>query len=272
MIDYHIHTPLCNHANGSMEEYVLSAIGKGLTEICFLDHFIAAGPGTRHSMAADEIPLYMQAIACLRHRYRERISIRAGLEVDFLPEERTRIEDILGRYDFDAVGGSFHFVRGVNVASRKLQIPEDPGERNARVETYFEGLIRMLEWPYFDFFCHVDVVKRSGLVIPSHLDTLVSEFFRRLSGTGLALEFNSSGWGHPCKDGYPAEDLVRRCFDLHIPFTLGSDAHSPANVGTDFDKALSVLSGAGYTELLAFEGRKAKPVPLKDGVCRFLSQ
>jgi len=271
MIDYHIHTPLCNHANGSMEEYVLSAIGKGLTEICFLDHFIASGPGTRHSMSAGEIPLYMQAIACLRHRYRDRITIRAGLEVDFLPEEKTLIEDILGRYDFDAVGGSFHFVRGINVASRKLQIPEAPAERDALMETYFEGLIRMLDWPYFDFFCHVDVVKRSGIEVPLHLEPLVDEFLRRLSEKGLALEFNASGWNHPCGEGYPAEHLVRRCFDLQIPFTLGSDAHSPSNVGAHFDKALAVLAGAGYTELSAFEGRKGKRLPLKNETCRFLS-
>ena len=271
MIDYHIHTPLCNHANGSMEEYVLCAIGKGLTEICFLDHFIAAGPGMRHSMSLGEIPLYMQAIACLRHRYGDRIAVRAGLEVDFLPQERTLIEDVLGRYDFDAVGGSFHFVRGFNVASRKMQAPENPDERNALVETYYEGLIRMLEWPYFDFFSHPDVVKKTGLVVPPHLERLVDEFLRRLSEKGLALEFNTAGWDHPCGESYPSEDWVRRCRALNIPFTIGSDAHRPENVGIHFDKALAILMSAGYKELSAFERRQVRPVSLEGINCRFLS-
>ncbi|MBW2249280.1 MAG: PHP domain-containing protein [Deltaproteobacteria bacterium] len=38
MIDYHIHTKLCNHARGMMGAYVKRAIEKGLKEICFLDH------------------------------------------------------------------------------------------------------------------------------------------------------------------------------------------------------------------------------------------
>lgn len=263
MIDYHIHTLLCNHADGSMEEYVLSSIDKGIEEICFLDHFIASGPGIRHSMAIDEIPLYMQAINFLKHKYSDSIVIRAGLEVDFLPEEKTRIEDVLGSYDFDAIGGSYHFVNGINVGSRKLKAPLSTDEFNGLVESYFEGLIRMLEWPYFDFFCHADVIKRSGMVIPPHLDNLVDEFLCGVAEKRLALELNSSGWNHPCEECYPSSLLVRRCYELKIPFTLGSDAHNPSDVGANFDKAVSVLTKAGYKELLAFRGRKAHPVLLK---------
>ena len=36
--DGHIHTSFCNHAVGTMEEYALSAIDKGLQEIIFLEH------------------------------------------------------------------------------------------------------------------------------------------------------------------------------------------------------------------------------------------
>lgn len=271
MIDYHIHTPLCNHADGSMEDYVRSAIRKGFTEICFLDHFIPDGPGMKHSMNLDEIPMYMQAIACLRDKYKGRITIRAGLEVDFLPQSMGLIEDVLGRYDFDAIGGSFHFVNGFNVASRKMLPPESQVERNALVEAYFEGLIRMLEYPYFDFICHPDVVKKTGLRIPDHLDPLVEEFLHRIAEKGLALEFNTAGWSHPAGESYPSESFVSRCFALNIPFTIGSDAHSPENIGLHFDKALSILSSTGYTELLSYDRRLVRPVPLKNMLCQILS-
>ena len=36
--DYHMHTPLCGHAIGSPEEYVVQAIKVGLKEIGFSDH------------------------------------------------------------------------------------------------------------------------------------------------------------------------------------------------------------------------------------------
>jgi histidinol-phosphatase (PHP family) len=119
MIDYHIHTPLCNHAHGPMEDYVCQAIQKGIREICFLDHLILDGPGMKHSMTAKEVPLYVNSVARLRDRYRDQIVVRTGLEVDYLPEKRGEIDEIIGMYAFDVIGGSYHFVKGLNVASRK---------------------------------------------------------------------------------------------------------------------------------------------------------
>ena len=62
MIDYHIHTRLCNHAKGTMEEYIQSAVAKGLREICFLDHLTLTKAGRTLSMAPDEVPLYFQSV------------------------------------------------------------------------------------------------------------------------------------------------------------------------------------------------------------------
>ena len=38
MIDNHIHTKLCKHAEGDVFEYVEKAIAKGIKEIAFTDH------------------------------------------------------------------------------------------------------------------------------------------------------------------------------------------------------------------------------------------
>jgi len=39
LIDYHIHSKLCRHGEGDLEEYIKSAINKGFTEIGFCEHF-----------------------------------------------------------------------------------------------------------------------------------------------------------------------------------------------------------------------------------------
>ena len=83
MIDYHIHTLLCNHAEGSMESYVQSAINFGMSEICFQDHLTIQKSEERLSMAPDEIPFYFHAIQLLKHQYKGIINIKAGIEIDF---------------------------------------------------------------------------------------------------------------------------------------------------------------------------------------------
>ena len=39
MIDYHVHTYLCRHAEGDPQDYVNAAVEKGLKEIGIADHF-----------------------------------------------------------------------------------------------------------------------------------------------------------------------------------------------------------------------------------------
>jgi len=68
MIDYHIHTMLCNHAEKPMEAYVKQAINIGLQEICFLDHLTMDENGRAQSMSAREKGLYFQAIQRLKDR------------------------------------------------------------------------------------------------------------------------------------------------------------------------------------------------------------
>ena len=86
MIDYHVHTPLCNHAKGQMEAYVRKAADIGLQEICFLDHLTICETGKNLSMSVEEVPLYFKHIQALKKRYESIISVKAGLEIDFSPE------------------------------------------------------------------------------------------------------------------------------------------------------------------------------------------
>jgi histidinol-phosphatase (PHP family) len=47
-----------------------------------------------------------------------------------------------------------------------------------------------------------------------------------------------------------------------LPITLASDAHVPANVGRDFERAVELAHAAGYETVTVFEGREARPEPL----------
>jgi histidinol-phosphatase (PHP family) len=77
-----------------------------------------------------------------------------------------------------------------------------------------------------------------------------------VAGAGLAVEVNTAGLRKPVKEIYPAEDFLRLCRERDIPVMLGSDAHSPDEVGLDFDRALQLLHRVGYEEMALFSQRK----------------
>ena len=60
----------------------------------------------------------------------------------------------------------------------------------------------------------------------------------------------------------PLTAFTAECPHLGCAITLASDAHVPANVGRDFDRAVELARDAGYETVTVFEGRRARQEPL----------
>lgn len=263
MIDYHIHTSLCNHASGRMEDYITHAINMGIEEICFMDHLTLQGEGSANTMQRKEIPLYFQAINVLKDRYKGKINIKSGLEVDFDEDLVDDIKEITQKFSFDAISASVHFSGGNNLASRKsidkikALNPEDI------ICSYLEKLNRMLDFDFFDIICHIDLPKKflgNTLSLSQNssqdLNLFFSRTLKRAADKGRVVEINTSGKYHPCASFYPEFEILEECRRSGIRITLGSDAHSPNEVGRDLDIAIEMAKKAGYSEICAFTRRK----------------
>ncbi|MBC2710380.1 MAG: histidinol-phosphatase HisJ family protein [Desulfosarcina sp.] len=240
MIDYHVHTSLCNHATGTMEQYVRAAVAKRLSTICFLDHLTFQEAGRHNAMFPREVPMYVNSARRLARQYREKITVRVGLEIDFSPRHVDRCIDIVNTFDLDVVGSSIHFLDGEDVVTR--QSAWGRGEISADVvyPKYLRVLESMLDYDYFNVVCHLDLPKKynkrpSPPVVKGFLNLL--EKIRE-------------------------NDLLGRCAQLQIPVVTGSDAHSPESVGRDLDKARDLLETAGYQHLTGFSHRRRETLLL----------
>ncbi len=255
MIDYHVHTNLCNHASGTMPEYVQQAIAAGLTEICFLDHLTLNEKGRDLSMKPGDVPLYFYAAKRLAHQYRDRIAVKVGLEIDFSPAYIQPAEDIINRFAFDVIGGSVHFVEDYNiVSSRAADLSAGPPEE-ILYERYLDCLQQMVDSRIFDVVCHIDVVKKFGRLPPVWFYENLDEILTKIGYNGLTVEINTSGLTHPAGSIYPDGRTVEKCREKGIFVTLGSDAHRPDQVGQHFDRAYDLLKSAGIEHVSGFDRR-----------------
>jgi histidinol-phosphatase (PHP family) len=48
---------------------------------------------------------------------------------------------------------------------------------------------------------------------------------------------------------------------MSIPLTFGSDAHRPEDVGADFDRAVTLARGCGYSEFLRLSTDSMEVLP-----------
>ena len=262
MIDYHIHTLLCNHATGSMPEYIQQAIAIGLKEICFLDHLTINPSGKFLSMTPGEVPVYYHAIQMLKQKYKGIIKIKSGLEIDFNPDYVNLVEDILGTYSFDLIGSSLHFIDGMNIVSSSSAWKKGKENTDAVFSIYCERLYEMMEYNYFDIVCHFDMIKKFGRKLSKKYDKKIDRILSVMKEKGIVMEINTSGLNHPVMEIYPHQDILKECCIKEIPVTIGSDAHRPEQVGRHFDRAFDLIVSAGYSHITVFTERSAGTIAI----------
>lgn len=267
LVDYHIHTKRCRHACGEDREYVEAAIEKGLQEMGFADHvprfYEPPSPDMKvneRGMYRSELDGYLESVFELRRQYPE-ITIKVGLEVDFVPGWEREVEDIARGYPWDYLIGSVHFISEWNygyILNEKERGPEEI------YPAYFDRVAQAAESGLFDILGHVDLPKRGfPRLNPEVMDELHQALAIRLGKAGAVIELNTYGIrGSKLGDVgiYPDQGLLRLCRQHGVRVTLGSDAHRPQDVGADFDRAAELLVNVGYREIVVFNKRKAGSV------------
>lgn len=271
MIDYHTHTALCKHAVGGMEEYIESAIEKGLLEIGVSCHNpMPEGYDLEHRMTAREFDeIYTPGVKKLQEKYAGDITVKFGVEVDFYPGTESYVSDFIARHEFDYVIGSVHYL-GAWPASPLIPVPMF--ERVAvyeRYAEYFERVQQLAEAGLCDIIAHFDLVKKNGIrpdTDTNGIDKSMQHALRSIKENNLCIEINTSGLRKKVAEVYPAENILRRASEYGIPLTTGSDAHKPQDVAADFDLAYAMIEKYGNGKISLFTSRNRTEVAINEPV------
>lgn len=261
LVDYHMHTPLCGHAQGKPEEYVQKAQEEGLDQIGFsghlpLFHLPLDYPYQYLKEPLSRLERYVECIRDIQKTYPD-VPIKLGIEVDYFPEKEREIAEVLS-FPFDYVIGSVHFARPYSLYDEEFYRRFSSEEVFAR---YFPVVEKAVASGLFDVIAHFDVPKLYCSV-PENLLELAEPALLAMAEEDTCLEINSAGFRTRPGESYPGPLIIKRAWELGIPITLGSDAHHPEHVAFAFDKTVEMLTDIGYNEIATFEGRSRIMVPL----------
>src|SRR6056297_380532 len=116
MIDYHVHSNFSPDAAASLENNIIKAIEIQLEQICFTDHMdYEVEEYIREVPFEFEPSTYLEEIANLKSKYRDKIKILAGVEIGLQPHMTDKINKLVKNYDFDFLLGSVHNVGRVDL-------------------------------------------------------------------------------------------------------------------------------------------------------------
>ncbi len=267
--DYHTHNQLCRHAAGNLEDYVKAAIKIGLGEIGFCDHFPMYYlpeniPIEKYAMTMDEFPEYINEAERLKEKYNEQISVKLGIEVDYIKGQEVEISNALKKFSdkLDFVFGACHVLMD-RLGAWCFDDPYFIANYNiygidSIYEQYYDKLLHLVESDLFDVVAHFDLPKKFNKFPKNHdrIFEKVIKVLKSIKRNEMVIEINTSGFRKDVKEQYPSWDIIREMYNLDIPILLGSDAHLLTEVGYMFKEVLSELKKIGFNQLVRFTKRK----------------
>lgn len=176
----------------SLHNIIEAAEAKGLDLIAITDHGPGHGSGITEQQALDS----KREAELLQPNYR--VKILAGIEAEILPTGEVFLDT---RGGLDIVLASFHGA---------------PSE-----EVYYRAVLRAVTDPRVDVLAHhAWIASRFGPI--TKYDDMLIEL---MATHEVSIEINS-------KHALPSWDFLQKCKGAGVKYTIGSDAHKAADVGS----------------------------------------
>jgi histidinol-phosphatase (PHP family) len=287
LLDYHLHLWPHDRSDVSLRleqiaAYCEAAQAAGVVEIALTEHLfrfvqserIVAGlfdqdeTELRVSMrqywdhhARNDLDAYVETATAAK---RAGLPVVVGLEVDYYRDRMDRVAELLDGYPFDVLLGSVHWIGAwrFDDLGDPLHMAEWPVRRvDACWDAYATAIEELAASGACDVLAHPDLVKVAGYV-PAQPEECWDRLAEAAASSGMSAEVSSAGWNKTCREQYPSRGLLARLAERGVGFTTASDAHGLERVADRTDDLRELLASAGVDRLVAFEGRRARSVPV----------
>jgi histidinol-phosphatase (PHP family) len=250
-VDLHNHTTRCNHAEGSVDEYIQRAIALGIDIYGFSEH-APMDFDPKYRLPFAEMQAYTSDILTAKETYKNDISILLGYEVDWL---QGHMDERVLNANVDYLIGSVHFID-----KWSFDNPEFIGGwKNKNIDeiwkAYFEATQKMVASGKFDIVGHLDLIKVFKFMPKEDVRVLAKDVLQAIKKSKMVMEINTAGLRKPIGEMYPSRALLEVAYDLEIPITFSSDAHAVEQIGAGYALATSLAKDIGYTQAVTFQGR-----------------
>lgn len=261
--DNHIHSPFCPHGStDSFVEYINRGIDLGLTEMTFTEHaplpkgFIDPTPEKDSGMDAALLSAYFQELQQLKEQYKDRITIKLGLEVDYIEgfEQETKafLNEIGPNLDDSIL--SVHFIQHKQKwhcidfsADSFSDISTELGSVDAVYTSYFNTLEKSILADLGPFkprrIGHITLVHKfqHRFQPTKSFDDRIYQILETIKRQNYQLDYNGAGVVKTlCREPYPPERFAKRAIELGIPLLYGSDAHQAKDLGQGYEALIKL--------------------------------
>ena len=225
--NYHTHTTRCQHASGSDEDFVLSAIKGGFQVLGFSDHTPWKYRSDYESgirMQPEELPAYVESVRTLQDKYRDKIDIKLGLECEYFPDYIPWLKEQVKAYRLDYLIFGNHFYH----TDEKFPYFGRHTDSRDMLDLYEESAIEGMESGLFCCLAHPELFMRSYPEFDHHCSNISRHICRAAARLNIPLEYNISRISYDAKRGlttFPHPKFWHIAAAEGCTAIIGVDAH-----------------------------------------------
>lgn len=242
--DYHIH-PFILYRPEKFDDFMQQAIALGFEEVCITDHMPAPGMTSPDRIPMGCVAQYAAAVREQAERYRGKLSIKCGIEIDHSLHLEDVIKSNLAQASFDCILGSTH----PNMLSPR---PESVvATRSDFAAAILRNALDAARSGRYHILTHIDLYRRmfaraeelkfslpADDFHPRQQEKLLREIFHVVREQGMRLEMNASlnPKNRAVDEVHPDPWIMLLAQDMGVDFSYGSDSHTPKEVGMLYEE------------------------------------
>jgi histidinol-phosphatase (PHP family) len=279
LIDLHSHSHNSADANYPTQTMINAAIKAGISIYAITDHcemnrfFSDSHYGVKQgdyeyetfNNAADFENSMIENTACKRslRETQTKLKFLSGIELGQATFDFGLSESLIADKRLDFVIASIHQLPNRDDFAFIKYNKYSDDALFSLCEEYFEEVKKLCAWGKFDVLGHITYILRymegnAGRRINMSLFyQVIRECFKLIIHSGKGIEVNTSGLRQKYGKTFPDYNILKIYHEMGGEIiTVGSDSHTPEDVGKGIAEAMEMISEIGFKWLVYYENRQ----------------
>ena len=206
-------------------------------------------------MTPEQLPEYVESLRALREKYKDRISIKIGLECEYFPDYIHWLKNVVKEYELDYIIFGNHFFH----TDEKFPYFGRHTDNVDMLELYEESAIEGMESGLFAYMAHPELFMRSYPEFDRHCKLVSRHICRTAARLNLPLEYNTAYMDDE-NSGIPHPEFWKIAAAENCTAIIGADAHDNRLLESSdrYDRAVTALDELGIriTDTIPFLNKK----------------
>lgn len=229
LTNYHTHCFRCQHANGTVEDYVLQALRQNFDILGMSDHV----PYPHHDyglrMKMGEIWDYIDEVSEAKKKYGSMLKILLGFESEYICSQRKYYEELLNNYQVEYLILGQHFFEYCGKLKSSFDISD-----SIDCVRYANSVADGLGTGYYSLLAHPDIVGINKLPWDRNMDEMTDIIIESAVKYDIPLEINANGIRRGLINDelglhymYPHFKFWEKAAEAKAKVMISSDCHAP---------------------------------------------